>query len=74
MNLASVRKMKDRTPFRAFQFHLTSGEVLPVGHPENMSVPQGEDDLFVVWTDEGWNLLAAGQVTRISVRRKTAKS
>jgi hypothetical protein len=66
MNLDYVKKMRDRTPFRPFQIHLTSGEVLPVDHPESMSVPADENDLFVVWTSQSWNLLEAGQVARVS--------
>jgi hypothetical protein len=73
MKLDYVRKMRDRTPFRPFQIHLTNGEVLPVGHPESMSVPADEDDLFVVWTEQGWNLLEAGQIARLRVQRRTAK-
>ena len=74
MKLAYVKKLRNRSPFRPFQIHLTSGEVLPVDHPERMSVPADEDELFVVWTDQGWNLLEAGQVARLSVQRKVAKS
>jgi hypothetical protein len=73
MKLASVKKMRNRAPFRPFQIHLVTGEVLPVNHPENVSVPPGEEDLFVVWTDRNWNLLEAGQVARVSVQRRTAK-
>jgi hypothetical protein len=73
MKLDYVKRMRDRTPFRPFHIHLTSGEVLPVGHPESMSVPADEDELFVVWTDQGWNLLEAGQVARLSVQRRSAK-
>jgi hypothetical protein len=73
MKLDSVKRMRDRNPFRPFQIHLTSGEVLPVDHPESMSVPADEDDLFVVWTDRTWNLLEAGQIARVSVQRRNAK-
>jgi hypothetical protein len=73
MKLDYVRKMKDRTPFRPFQIHLTNGEVLAVDHPERMSVPADEDDLFVVWTNDGWNLLEARQVARLSVQRRAAR-
>jgi hypothetical protein len=73
MKLAYVKRMRDRTPFRPFQIHLTTGEVLPVDHPDNMSVPADEEDLFVVWTNHDWNLLEAGQVARVSVHRKSAK-
>jgi len=73
MKLGSVRKMRERTPFRPFQIHLTNGQVLAVGHPENISVPADEDDLFVVWIGQDWNLLEAGQIARISVQRKVAK-
>lgn len=73
MNLATVKKMRDRTPFRAFQILLATGEILSVDHPERMSVPADEEDLFVVWTDQGWNLLEAGQVARVSVHRRNSK-
>jgi hypothetical protein len=73
MKLDYVKKMRDRTPFRPFQIHLTTGEVLPVDHPENMSVPADEDEMFAVWTDRNWNLLEAGQVARVSVQRRSAK-
>jgi hypothetical protein len=73
MKLDYVKRMRDRTPFRPFQIHLTSGEVLPVDHPDNMSVPADEDEMFAVWTDRTWNLLEAGQVARVSVQRRNAK-
>ncbi len=73
MNLAYVKTMRDRTPFRPFQIHLTTGEVLPVDHPDNISAPADEEDLFVVWTNRDCNLLEAGQVARVSVQRKNAK-
>jgi len=73
MKLDYIRKMRDRTPFRPFQIHLANGEVLAVGHPENISVPVDEDDLFVVWIGQDWNLLEAGQIARISVQRGSAR-
>ena len=74
MKLDLIRKMRDRTPFRPFQIHLTNGEVLPVGHPESISFPgDEEDDLFVVWIGRDWNLLEAGQIARIRVQPKVAK-
>jgi len=73
MKLDHVRKMRSRTPFRPFRIHLVNGEVLPVGNPESISVPADADDLFIVWTDQGCNLLEAGQVARLSVQRKVAK-
>jgi hypothetical protein len=73
MKLDYVKRMRDRTPFRPFQIHLTTGEVLSVDHPENMSIPADEDHMFAVWTDRTWNLLEAEQVARVSVRRGNAK-
>jgi hypothetical protein len=73
MKLADIRKMRDRAPFRAFYIHLTSGEVLPVLHPEQMSIPSDSTDLFVLWTSKDWNLLEATQVARISTERKSQK-
>jgi hypothetical protein len=73
MKIAELKKMRSRAPFRHFQIHLTSGEVLPVEHPDNMSMPRDETDLFVIWTNRDWNLVEAGQVARVSVKRHAAK-
>ena len=73
MKVAELRKMRDRAPFRPFHIHLASGEVLPVSHPENMSMPEDEIEMFVVWTDREWNLVEAEQVARVSVKRQLAK-
>ncbi len=73
MKISEIRQMRSRAPFRPFQIHLVSGEVLPVQHPEQMSLPEDEKELFVVWTARDWNLIEATQVARISVPRKSAK-
>jgi hypothetical protein len=73
MKLSDIRQMHNRAPFRPFHIHLTNGEVLPVQHPEQMSLPDDEKELFVVWTSGDWNLIEASQVARISVGRKPAK-
>lgn len=68
MNVSDLKKMRDRAPFRAFQLHLTNGEVLPVRHPEYINMPPEEGiDLFVVWVGSDWNLVDAGQVARVSL-------
>ena len=73
MKISEIRQMRNRAPFRPFQIHLVSGEILPVQHPEQMSLPEDEKELFVVWTARDWNLIEATQVARISVPRKSAK-
>jgi hypothetical protein len=73
MRIDDLRKMRKRTPFRPFQIHLTTGEVLAVAHAEQMSIPANGTDLFVVWTDKDWNLLEAAQVARVSVLKRSAK-
>lgn len=73
MKIDELKKMRNRAPFRAFQIHLTTGEVLAVQHPEQMSLPDDEKEMFVVWTAEDWNLVEAAQVARISVSRKGSK-
>ena len=70
MKINDIRAMRNRAPFRPFQIHLTNGEVLPVPHPEIMSLPDDERELFVVWTDKSWNLVDATQVARVSSMRK----
>jgi hypothetical protein len=68
MKVSEIRKMRDRAPFRAFQLHLTNGETLPVRHPECVAAPpEAETELFVVWVGRDWNLVDAGEVTRITL-------
>ena len=72
MKTAELRQFRNRAPFRPFNVHLTNSEILPVTHPENMSIPafakdKAEPDLFVVWTDGKWNLVEANQVARVSI-------
>ena len=62
--------MRNRAPFRPFQIHLSNGEVLAVSHPETMSLPDDEREMFVIWTDKSWNLVDAAQVVRLSSIRK----
>lgn len=73
MKIDDLKKMRSRAPFRPFQIHLANGEILPVEHPENMSLPGDETEMFVVWTENDWNLIEAVQVARVSVKRRTAK-
>jgi len=73
MKIGELKKMRNRAPFRPFQVHLVSGEVLAVEHPENMLLPQDENEMFVVWTNHDWNLIEAAQVARVSVRRRNSK-
>jgi hypothetical protein len=73
MKIADIKKMRNRAPFRSFEVHLTTGEVLPVEHPDNMSMPHDETELFVVWTKRDWNLVDATQIARISLQRRPIK-
>jgi hypothetical protein len=73
MKIDEIRRMRNRAPFRPFHMHLTSGEVLPVEHPEQMSLPDDEKELFVVWTNKDWNLIEAEQVARVSAKRRNSR-
>ena len=66
MKITDIRATRNRAPFRPFQIHLANGDVLPVSHPEIMSLPEDERDMFVIWTDKSWNLVDASQVVRLS--------
>jgi hypothetical protein len=70
MKINDIRAMRNRAPFRPFQIHLANGDVLSVSHPEIMSLPEDERDMFVIWTDKSWNLVDASQVVRLSTTRK----
>ena len=73
MKISDINKMRNQAPFRPFQLHLTTGVTLAVQHPEQMSLPSDEQEMFVVWTEKDWNLVEATQVARISVPRKASK-
>lgn len=73
MKIADFKKMRSRAPFRPFQIHLTNGDILLVEHPENMSMPEDETEMFVVWTQQDWNLVEARQVARVSVKRHVVR-
>ena len=73
MKLDHLRKIRDRAPFHPFAIHLTTGEVLHVSHPEHVSAPEEESELFVVWAERDWNLVEASQVARVSVRKNGTK-
>jgi hypothetical protein len=70
MRINDIRAMRKRAPFRPFQIRLANGDVLSVSHPEIMSLPEDERDMFVIWTDKSWNLVDASQVVRLSTARK----
>jgi len=74
MILDDLKKMRNRAPFRPFRIHLPTGEILPVEHPEQMSLPEDEKEMFVLWTSKDWNLIEAEQVARVTVQRRDAKS
>jgi hypothetical protein len=73
MKIEDLKRMRSRAPFRPFQIHLANGEVLPVDHPEKMSLPEDEAAMFVIWTKSEWNLVEAEQVARVSVKRQLTK-
>ena len=73
MNLKVLREMRDRSPFRKFNIHLTNGEVLPCLHPDLLSFPRtGEIEIFNLWVGPDWNLVEAGEVARISLVKAKA--
>ena len=68
MKVVDLKKMRDRAPFRAFQLHLTNGDLLPVRHPECLAIPPEPGvELFVLWVGADWNLVEAGQIARVSL-------
>jgi hypothetical protein len=70
MKMAELKKMRERVPFRPFAIHLASGEVLPVGHSELLSVSPEVDDLFSLWVGKEWNLIDIAAVSRTHVITK----
>jgi hypothetical protein len=69
MKMNELRKMRDRSPFRPFLLHLSSGDVLPVAHPELLSLSPDVNDLFTLWVGKEWNLVEVSNITRISVAK-----
>ncbi|HMJ91513.1 MAG TPA: hypothetical protein VK530_16945 [Candidatus Acidoferrum sp.] len=65
--------MRNRTPFRQFQIHLTNGEVLSMPYPQQMALPEGEEEMFIVVTKDDWNLIEVARVSRVPNAAKPAR-
>ncbi len=74
MKLSEIQKMRERVPFRPFAVHLANGVVLPVDHPELLSISPQVNDLFSLWVGKQWNLVDVENVSRISVLTRTEKT
>jgi hypothetical protein len=61
-------------PFRPFAVHLANGDLLPVDHPELLSISPQVNDLFSLWVGKQWNLVDVENVSRISVLTRTEKA
>jgi hypothetical protein len=74
MKLSEIQKMRERVPFRPFAVYLANGDVLPVDHPELLSISPQVNDLFSLWVGKQWNLVDVENVSRISVLTKAEKA
>jgi hypothetical protein len=67
MIIQDLREMQQRAPFRPFNLHLRSGDVLPVLHPENLSTQPGVE-IFTLWLGgRRWNLVDITAIDRFSL-------
>ena len=75
MKIETIREMQHRAPFRPFNLHLTTGEVLRCEHPEQMALDL-KDGVLSLFTSEAphWNLIEAESVKRLSTEKRKAKA
>lgn len=65
MDIAQVRRERDRHPFRPFTLRLSDGSVRRVGHPGFMAV--AEDYLIVIRPDNDYDLIDPAHIVAVEV-------
>ena len=72
MKISDLKQMQDRKPFRPFAIHLTNGDKLPVGHPEQFLL-NPNSELFALWVGPEWSLVDVQEIARVSVATRPEK-
>ncbi len=65
MMLQTLREMRDTTPFRPFEIHLSSGRSLPVVSTDHLLFMPGRTDFILVLPDNGFRIVDVAQVVSV---------
>jgi hypothetical protein len=71
---ADIRKLVHAAPFVPFTIHLADGGQLRVPTVDHIAVPPAGGRIFVFADDEGYTVLSALMISRVSVDRESASS
>ena len=70
MTLKSIREMRDATPFKPFEIHLSSGRVLPVATCDHLFFLPLDPEFIVALPDGGFQIVDPGHVEAIKPQRR----
>ena len=62
MTLKTLKELRDRTPFKPFELHLSNGHTLPVVSTDHLFVFPTHAELLVVMPDGGFRFVDPAQV------------
>ncbi|MDE3066162.1 MAG: hypothetical protein KGJ60_01280 [Verrucomicrobiota bacterium] len=65
MTKDAVQQVLRREPFQPFSFRLTDGKLIPVPHPEFLSISPGGRTAIVFHGEEQFSIVDLGLVTAI---------
>jgi hypothetical protein len=69
---ADIRKLVHSVPFVPFTIHMADGGQLRVPTVDHIAVPPAGGRVFVFGDDEGYDVLSALMITRITLERESA--
>jgi hypothetical protein len=71
---AEIRKLAHASPFVPFTIHLADGNQLRVATVDHIAVPPAGGRVFVFGDDEGYDIVPALLITRVTVDRDASPS
>ena len=77
MTTKTLKELRDTTPFKPFDIHLTDGRVLPVVTLDHLFFMPGTGEFMVVLPDGGFRIVDTQQVVsagRTGTKSKATKS
>jgi hypothetical protein len=72
MKPATIRDLRDKTPFRPFAIHLADGRSIPVVTPDHIMISPANDE-FAVYRPDGTLEVVDGRLITSVSRRPRAK-
>ena len=72
MTLKTLKELRDVSPFKPFEIHLSDGRTLTVATPDHLFLMPNSTEFLVVLADGGFRFVDAAQV--VSAGRDGAKA